>query len=170
MDAAWSPDGREVAFGYNLREHSAEQPIRIERVDLATGRATVVPESEGLFSPRWSPDGRYLAALSVDSFHLFLFDLAAGTRRELMSSWKWIEYPTWDRDARHLFLRQGAVSIRLGLEDGRREVVARFEGLRQPMGFAGEWIGQTPEGSVLALRDMSVQEIFALEWTGSASP
>jgi len=39
-------------------------------------RQTVVPVpgGENLFSPRWSPDGRYLAAITTDSQTLMLFD------------------------------------------------------------------------------------------------
>ena len=33
-------------------------------LDLASQKVTVVPGSVGMYSPRWSPDGRYLAALS----------------------------------------------------------------------------------------------------------
>jgi Tol biopolymer transport system component len=165
MDAAWSPDGREVAFGYSLREHSAEHPVVIERLDISTGRAAVIPGSEGLFSPRWSPDGRYLAALSVDSFNLFVFDLVRGNRRELFSSREWIAYPAWEKDSRHLLVRHGAAWVRVGRETGLLEPVASLGGLRQAVGFCGEWTGQAADGSILALRDMSVQEIFELEWT-----
>lgn len=38
----------------------------LEVLHLDTSAIDQVPASEGLFSPRWSPDGRYIAALSLD--------------------------------------------------------------------------------------------------------
>ena len=53
--------------------------------------------------------------------------------------------------------------MRLGIADGRRELLATFEGFRRPAN-AGDWVGQAPDDSVITLRDLSVQEIFALDW------
>jgi hypothetical protein len=39
------------------------------------GGITQVPGSDGLFSPRWSSDGRYIAALSLDQRWLLLYDV-----------------------------------------------------------------------------------------------
>jgi hypothetical protein len=38
-----------------------------------------VPGSEGLFSPRWSPDGRWIAALTLGEQRLMIYDVAAHT-------------------------------------------------------------------------------------------
>jgi WD40 repeat protein len=46
----------------------------INILDLRTHKVSVVPGSTGLFSPHWSPDGRYIAALSYDGQTLMLFD------------------------------------------------------------------------------------------------
>ena len=126
-DPSWSPDGRNVAFGYGMRDSSEERPTTIGVLDLTSGGVTAVPGSEGLFSPRWSPDGRYLAALSNDSFHLWLRDLQAGAWRELLTSRQWIAYPSWDRESRHLFVREGVAWLRLDIESGRSQVVAELQ-------------------------------------------
>ena len=46
----------------------------ISLLDLNTHQLSTIPGSSGLFSPRWSPDGRYLAALSSDFKNLMLYD------------------------------------------------------------------------------------------------
>jgi len=56
-----------------------------------------------MFSPRWSPDGRYIAALTSDSRKLMLFDVA--TRQ--WSDWLHAEdgtigYPVWARDSKSI--------------------------------------------------------------------
>ena len=73
-------------------------------------------------------------------------------------------WPTWSRDGRHLFVETGPTSIRVGITDGRRETVARFAGLQRAIYHFMTWTGVAPDGSVLALRNASVNEIFALTW------
>jgi Tol biopolymer transport system component len=164
-DATWSPDGKTLAFGYSVMEQGREGPIGIEWLDLATGRVTPVPGSEGLFSPRWSPDGRHLAALSADSLRLLVLEVGSGRWRELAASREWLTYPSWDASGLHLLVSEGLDRVRLGISDGRRDVVASLAGLRQPGGAWGEWTGHAPDGSLLSLRDVGIQELFALEWT-----
>jgi len=64
IDANWSSDGKRIMFGSFV--HDADV-IYIRMVDLKTGKVETVPGSVGLFSPRWSPNRRYIAALSPDS-------------------------------------------------------------------------------------------------------
>ncbi len=70
----------------------------IHVADLKTSQVSDLPGSEDLFSPRCSPDGRYVAALSGDSTRLMLYDRekktldAAGLVtlrfRKLVTRWK----------------------------------------------------------------------------------
>ncbi len=79
-DPTWSADGKQVAFGRTPDLMGREDgPKQIEVLDLATRTVRAVPGSEGLFSPRWSPDGRWIAALTLGEQRLMLFDVAAGT-------------------------------------------------------------------------------------------
>jgi eukaryotic-like serine/threonine-protein kinase len=165
VDATWSPDGASLAVGFSLMDQRKNRPITIQRVDLRTGVAAAVPGSEGLFSPRWSPDGRSLAALSRDSFELRLYDFESGRWRVLLKEQRQLSYPAWSHDSRALFVTEGSARFRVGLADGRRDVVAALAGLRQavtPFGF-GSWFGEGPDESVLALRDVSVRELFELD-------
>ena len=54
LDPNWSPDGSKIVFGSQSNDPSST--IRI--LDLASHQISTLPGSEGLFSPRWSPDGR----------------------------------------------------------------------------------------------------------------
>ena len=67
VDATWSPDGTQLAFG-RLTSIDIGQ-VDIQVVDMKTRKVSSVPGSNGLFSPRWSPDGRYLAAISTEGSH-----------------------------------------------------------------------------------------------------
>ncbi len=167
FEATWSSDGRTLAIGAytSYAEDRPDRRITIQLLDLETGRLSTVPGSEGLFSPRWSPDGRFLAALSNDASRLLLHDLTSGQWRVLFSAHpNEVSWPTWSPDSHHLFVDTGPTSIRVGITDGRRETVARFAGLQRAYSHFGAWAGAAPDGSVLALRNVSVNEIFALTW------
>jgi Tol biopolymer transport system component len=60
VDATWSADGVQVAFG----RPGPRPDSLIYLVDLKTRQISTIPGSENLFSPRWSPDGQHMAALS----------------------------------------------------------------------------------------------------------
>jgi DNA-binding winged helix-turn-helix (wHTH) protein len=80
----WSPDGRTVAFGdVPERYGKAMGSERIHLYDVATRSASVVPHSDGLWSSRWSPDGRYLAATRIVDRRLMLFTFATNSWQEL---------------------------------------------------------------------------------------
>jgi Tol biopolymer transport system component len=163
-EASWSADGRSLALG-SSRPDRPEHPRTIERLDLDTGRLSTIAGSEGLFSPRWSPDGRMLAALSVDQDRLLVLDLASGRWRTALAS-KWIGWPTWSQDGRYVFLDGEKAQLRVRVADGRCDTLVSTTGLRRVhYSTAGEWTGFAPDGALLALRDVSVNEIFALSWT-----
>src|SRR5256884_7640685 len=69
---SWEPSGNSLVFGEPL---FALNPT-LHVLDLATRRVSSLPGSQGLFSPQWSPDRRFIAALTKDSRKLLLFDLA----------------------------------------------------------------------------------------------
>jgi Tol biopolymer transport system component len=160
-DGEWSPDGRRLAFGRYFLSDRSELTIQI--ADLETGQITVVPGSKGLYSPRWSPDGRHLAALSHDALRLLLYDFSSQQWRPLLAPGTVVTYPAWARDSASVFVTEGGQRVRVRVTDGRREVVHSFEGLRQINRLLGPWVGHAPDDSILALRDTSIDEIFALE-------
>jgi len=51
-----------------------EKGLELRVADLRNHRVSIVPGSQGLFSPCWSPDGRYLKAVTADSTKMALFD------------------------------------------------------------------------------------------------
>ena len=54
---------------------SQQAPFQtVNLLDLRTRKLSVVLGSEGLFSPHWSPDGLYIAALSFGRENLMRYD------------------------------------------------------------------------------------------------
>jgi len=64
----------------------------------------VLPGSDGLFAPRLSPGGRYVAASSLSQSRLLLFDFMTRKWMEL-ARFKRMHNPAWSRDER--FRRSG---------------------------------------------------------------
>jgi Tol biopolymer transport system component len=135
-------------------------------VDLRSHSDTKVKGSEGMFSPRWSPSGRFIVALSVKSESLMIFDQKTERWEELVR--QRTAYPLWSRDEQYLYFssqqNKNASFYRVRRSDHRLEPLATINvqpGLApSPWGF---WTGFAPDYSPLLLRDASIQEIYALE-------
>ena len=65
-DPNWSPDGRKIAFS-NKQSVKSVQPGAIRILDLAGHQVSALPGSEGFWNPRWSPNGRLIAAEPDDA-------------------------------------------------------------------------------------------------------
>jgi eukaryotic-like serine/threonine-protein kinase len=160
-DPVFSSDGAQLAFG----DVGGRRAIQL--VDLQTHRVSSVPGSEGLFSPRWSPDGRYLAALTQDSLKLTFFDFKDQKWSEPITENAVIGFPTWARDSNYLYFDEGGVDPtfrRIKVGGAGSEVLFSLKGIsRSNSNMVGEWSGLTPDGFPLFTRDISIEEIYALD-------
>ncbi len=72
MSGDWRTDGRQIVLDVQDTETSAEPTIRV--LDLETSAVTELAGSQGLIEPRWSSDGRYIAALHPRKKQVWLYD------------------------------------------------------------------------------------------------
>ena len=161
-EPTWSPDGNSLAFApwYWLDGKSG-----ISVLDPKTGAVKALPGSAGLFSPRYSPDGAYLAALTTEASTLVLLDLKTGAIRKLCDG---AAYPNWSRDGRYLnFVKpyqEDTGLYRVRISDGKIEEVATLAPRFLSWSIVGKWSALAADDSPLVLRDTSVDEIYALDW------
>jgi Tol biopolymer transport system component/DNA-binding winged helix-turn-helix (wHTH) protein len=132
-DPNWSADGRTLVFGrLPDRMDSERQPKAIYLLDVESRKVTEVPGSTGLFSPRLSPDGRYIVAIRLDQHALLLFDRAKQQWSTL--STHGAGDPLWSHDGRSVyfqdFLEEGKPIYRIGVPDGHMEQIATIGNLR----------------------------------------
>ena len=163
IDANWSSDGTRIMFGYM---HDAED-LNIEILDLKSRQTDVVPGSQNLFSPRWSPDGRYVAALSPDFTKVLLFDYKTNKWSVWLSEPAGsVSYPVWSADSKYIYfddLVSDEESIRrIKVGENRPERAFKLEGIERYPGPFGLWSGRMRDGSWMFVRDRSTQEVYQL--------
>lgn len=159
-DPYWSPDGRSLIFGGLYA--SASAGIRV--VDLKTHHLTTLPGSAELFSPRWSPDGRYIAAIRWNSQSLVLFDHTKQKWSEVTKG-RNVSFPNWSKDGRYVYFLswpENPAVVRMRMSDYTQERVVNLKEFR-PTGYWDDWMGLDPDDSPLLLRDTGLQDVYALD-------
>jgi Tol biopolymer transport system component len=162
-DGGWSPDGSVLVFGSEQSDQLANQPrgLPLSSIELGSGRVSKLPGSEGMWSPRWSPNGRYIAGMRTPQDALWLYNVATHERRQLTSmSASW---PNWSRDGQFLYFGNNTLWYRVRIDDAKVQPVAAVNGLKTADGGLG-WIGLTPDSALISTRDAGNTEIYALDW------
>ena len=161
---SWSPDGNTMVLGEWI---GTKAPV-LRLLDLKTRQVSIVPGSEDLFYPIWSPDGRYIAA-----------DAWGGPRNGTwiynVSTHDWKRLPlvdygywSWSHDSKYIYydaiLGKDAEVMRLRVADGQIEKVANLTGIRRVQGAFSEWFGLGPGDTPVLLRNTGNQQVYALDW------
>jgi Tol biopolymer transport system component len=164
-DPVWSPDGGTLAFAIGSTGDATNRRT-INLLDLRSSQVSLLSGSEGRYSPRWSPDRRYLAAMPVNAQKLLLFDFTTNQWTELASMS--VSFPQWSRDGRYIYfltgLRIDPALLRVRISDRKIEQWASLKELRMAPTAFGRWMGLAPDDSPMVLRDVGAQDIYALEW------
>jgi Tol biopolymer transport system component len=173
IDPNWSPDGNSIMFAGLPSEAnmSSGHPV-IQIVDLISRQVSTLPGSTGLTSPRWSPDGRYVVATALSQRKwadpaVMIYDFQTG---------KWSEFEKdpidnkwWSADGAYFYFDKPMTNdpaiYRIRLRDRQVERIVGLKSLRRSFGEMGWWMGLTPDGSPMVLRDTSIEEIYALDFS-----
>jgi Tol biopolymer transport system component len=95
---SWTPDGGSIVYAES--DVAGTPGMLIHSYDLKTLKVSTVPESNGLYWPALSPDGRHLVATTVDAQKLMLFDSASQKWSELASAS--IGFAQWSTDSKYI--------------------------------------------------------------------
>jgi WD40 repeat protein len=160
LDPNWSPDGTKITFAGESNDPSSA----IHVLDLATHQISTLPGSESLYSPRWSPDGRYISAFSAESKTLLLFDFQTQKWTSLATgSLSWLN---WSHDGQYVYVLdfggKDAV-VRIRISDHQIEPIVDVKNFGST-GRYGTCLSLAPDDSPLLLRDTGAQDVYSVDW------
>lgn len=159
LDPTWSPDGRKVVYSTAGQENSPTDDVEI--LDLASHQSAKIKGSKGMWSPRWSPDGHYVAALDpISSVMIFDFE----TEKWTTLAKGYCGEPTWSHDSRSIYYNRGTEPgiFRVPLKGGGPEKAFDLPASSMT-GALGGWFGMDPDGMPMMLRDAGSDEIYLLK-------
>jgi len=164
-DPSWSPDGERIVFGWEVPRPRGNHELRI--LELTTHEVSTVPGSVGFWSPRWSPDGRYIVALSTEAPMLRVFDIMTHKWLALETNGD-AKFQAFSKDSRFIyFMRSGRDQgvFRIRVTGGKAERVVDLNNLHIT-GLVGFSMSLDPDDAPMVLRDVGTDDIYALTLDG----
>jgi eukaryotic-like serine/threonine-protein kinase len=162
-DPNWSPDGGSIVF--SCASGSGSTTIHI--FNVKTHQVSALPGGHGLWQPRWSPDGRYIFAVTNDAMGLRLYDLKTREWSTLAAlNNAALGFPCWSQDSRYIYFVQVPADpaiMRVRIRDRKLEQVVSLKGF-QMTGYSTQWLGLAPDDSPLVLKDVGTQEIVSMNF------
>jgi Tol biopolymer transport system component len=161
-DPSWSADGHRIVFSTLKAIGAFNSVLRV--VDLVSHRVTTLPGSEGVWSPRWSPNGRFIAGLYTGpTGGLKIFDFET-QRWSVAQRTGEVNFPTWSSDSQFIYFllpTDDPGVFRVRVSGGTAERVVDLKGFRYTGAF-NLWMGLDPQDMPLLLRDVGTDDIYAL--------
>jgi Tol biopolymer transport system component/DNA-binding winged helix-turn-helix (wHTH) protein len=167
-DPTWSPDGRSIAYVIRLPDRGHE--LRI--IDLASMRSSAVPGSkeQNMISPRWSPDGKYLAAMDFGHSKLAIYNFGSKTWTDVFTAMV-LDWPSWSRDSKSIYVEAGHIQnaadslVQVGIDNHKAKMITPLNAVRYTAFFYwnGGWFGLTPDDRPMTTLDTGIEEIYAFD-------
>jgi Tol biopolymer transport system component/DNA-binding winged helix-turn-helix (wHTH) protein len=166
LDPTWSPDGAKIAFG-QMTTVGGKDVASIQILDLATRKKEQVSGLTDVCCPRWSQDGKFLLASHKSFDDLLTYEFAKQKWTTIAKDMGMIGYMEWTPDGKSVLFDTFDVPqpafYRIRVADLKMETVASTAEVRRYYGAFGPWTGMAADGSPLLVRDISNEEVYALD-------
>jgi DNA-binding winged helix-turn-helix (wHTH) protein/Tol biopolymer transport system component len=162
--ATWSKDGRYMVFG-ERRDLRGPGDMQVHLVEMAHGVITALPDSRGKWSPRWSPDGRFILATTTDFGSLWVYDWAK-KKWCLLTRMTNIDSAEWSPNSK--FIQFSALHeykfgvFRIDVGSGQ---IQRVADLPQDDQYVS--LSVAPDCDVIGIRQVRTDEIYRIDWKRS---
>lgn len=164
VNADWSPDGYRIAVSMrNLKIHPRYALFTLEPT---TAIWKELPDSKEFSEPRWSPDGRYIAALDSSNHHLLLFDVQKA-KWSTLASGGYLEAPNWSSDGSSIYfqdqLDEQESVFRADVATQRVQLVLGFGEILRVSATHCFFSGLGRDGSIYVMLERGLTDIYALD-------
>jgi DNA-binding winged helix-turn-helix (wHTH) protein/Tol biopolymer transport system component len=160
----WRTDGRQIVLDVQETEYGSEPTIRI--LDLESGSLKQIERSDGLIEPRWSSDGRYIAARNPKKKQVWLYDCKLAKWSVLADA----NFPTtlrWSPGGDALYYQDTdeveESVFRVPMAKREPERVTRFGDLLSSGAARCIFTGLSPDGSVYVTVDHGDVDVYSVE-------
>lgn len=156
----WCSGGKSVVYGEV--PYPGHTSAGVHLVDVASGRESILADSQSFYYPRCSPDSRWVVAIAPSPRRFMLFDTIQGKWSQLLKLDKNYDDWVWGRDSEYLYfstLDPDAAIYRVRISDGKLERVADLKDIPRT-----NYIAMAPDGSPLIERKISSPQVYALDW------
>jgi Tol biopolymer transport system component/DNA-binding winged helix-turn-helix (wHTH) protein len=163
-EADWSPDGYRIVV--SMRNRMAKSEYGLYTLEPTTGTLKELPDAKGLTEPRWSPDGRYIAAIDEAKRRLLLYDVQKADW-SLLASGGLLESLHWAPDSAMIYFQDqidAEESIFRGNVASRKvERVFGFGELLRGSATHCYFSGLDRTGSFYVMLERGMTDIYALD-------
>jgi Tol biopolymer transport system component len=162
-DPSWSPDGNFLLFARGLPGGTLSLCV----MDWKTRKTELLPGSERLSRPAWSPDPRYIAATDSAGSQILLFDFDSRQWTPLATG-AGLSPPFWSRDGKYVYYQdvlggpeQPIFRVRIGNRGIERMMDSRQLLQSNVTGYTLN--GLAPDDAPIATLLRSNSDIYALD-------
>jgi len=160
----WRTDGRQIVL--DVQDTESGKPSNLRILDLETGKVTELPGSDGLVEPRWSSDGRYIAALDPKKKQVQLFDSKL-QKWSLLAEANFPSALRWSPGSDALYFQDTdeveESVFRVPMATREVERVTRFGDLLSAGAERCLFTGLSPDGSVYVTVDNGDVDVYAVD-------
>jgi Tol biopolymer transport system component/DNA-binding winged helix-turn-helix (wHTH) protein len=166
-DPSWSPDGKEIAVAHaSVASNPSAPHYAIFVVNWSEKQERLVPESDDMTAPRWSPDGRFLVGVTEDQRELRLYDMTSH-RWHTIARGTAFGIPAWSRNGLYIYfqdlLGSGEAIQRFRVSDSSVEHVIEFSSYLNSGITRCAFLGLNASDAPMVSFDRSYSDLYGLE-------
>jgi Tol biopolymer transport system component len=149
-----------------MRNQKTHPQYALYSLEPTTAILKELPDSKDLNDPRWSPDGRYIAALDNSNHHLVLYDVQSEKWSPIASGGS-LEAPHWSLDSSSIYFQDQLDDeesvFRADVSTQRVSRILGFGEILRGSATRCLFSGLGRDGSLYVMIERGLTDIYALD-------